>query len=117
VVWKRGQPLIELNAPVVQAPALFVKRVSDLVVGSIGLFVVLPVFAVLALLIKLDSPGECFYPSERWGQRGRKIRIWKFRTMVDGAARVSSKTQRFVQYTNRTSSCGMTHGSLEWVGG
>jgi exopolysaccharide biosynthesis polyprenyl glycosylphosphotransferase len=88
VVWKRGQPLIELHRPVVAAPALFIKRIADCMAAALGLIVLSPVFALVSVLIKLDSPGPIFFGSPRWGQRGKHIRIWKFRTMVDGAASV-----------------------------
>jgi len=85
-VWRRGQPLVELSTPIVKAPALLLKRALDLSVGTIGLALLSPVLATLALLVKLDSHGPVFFASERWGQGGRRIRIWKFRTMVNGAA-------------------------------
>jgi len=88
VVWKAGQALIELHRPQVAAPALFIKRIADFIGALIGLVLLSPVFALISALIKLDSPGPIFFASPRWGQRGRQIRIWKFRTMVDGALRV-----------------------------
>jgi len=86
LVWRQGQPLIELNAPVVRAPALLVKRVADFVAASVGLVLVAPVFVILAGLVMLDSRGPIFYSSERWGRGGRLLRMWKFRTMVADAA-------------------------------
>jgi lipopolysaccharide/colanic/teichoic acid biosynthesis glycosyltransferase len=65
-----------------------VKRALDLVGSALGLLALAPLFAFVAAWIKLDSPGPVFYASERWGQGGRRIRIWKFRTMVDGAHRL-----------------------------
>lgn len=62
-----------------------IKRVIDLVLGAIGLVLSLPLFAIIALLIKLDSPGPVLYRHERIGRGGRSIRIWKFRTMVHNA--------------------------------
>jgi exopolysaccharide biosynthesis polyprenyl glycosylphosphotransferase len=88
VVWKRGQALIELHRPEVAAPALFIKRIADFIAASIGLILLSPVFGIVSLMIKLDSPGPIFFGSPRWGQRGRHIRIWKFRTMVDGATAI-----------------------------
>jgi lipopolysaccharide/colanic/teichoic acid biosynthesis glycosyltransferase len=85
VIWYGGRPLIELNAPVVRAPALVLKRVTDFVAATIGILAISPVIILLALLTKLDSEGPVFFGSERWGRGGRKIRIWKFRTMVNGA--------------------------------
>jgi len=62
-----------------------IKRVIDLVLGVVGLILSLPVFSIIALLVKLDSPGPVLYRHERIGRGGRSIRIWKFRTMVHNA--------------------------------
>jgi len=63
------------------------KRMVDLVIGiSVGIFC-LPLSLVIALLIKLTSPGPVFYGHTRIGYRGRQFKAWKFRTMVtDGDA-------------------------------
>ena len=63
------------------------KRLFDLLVSGLGLLVLSPVLAALALLIKLDSPGPAFFRQERVGQGGRVFRIHKFRTMVSDAQR------------------------------
>src|SRR2546427_10112425 len=69
-----------------KAPALLLKRIRALFDSAVGLALLSPVLAALAIAVKLDSRGAVFFASERWGQGGRRIRIWKFRTMVDGAA-------------------------------
>src|SRR2546422_1031462 len=86
-VWRRGQPLVELTAPSLKGWQLAVKRVVDLVGSVVGLIVLSPVFAVIAALVKLQSPGPAFFTQERVGRGGRWFRIIKFRTMVDGAER------------------------------
>jgi lipopolysaccharide/colanic/teichoic acid biosynthesis glycosyltransferase len=66
--------------------AIAVKRATDLAVALLALIVLAPVFAGIALLIVLDSPGPVFYRSERAGYRGRTLRMLKFRKMrVDAA--------------------------------
>ncbi|MCR4861346.1 MAG: sugar transferase [Ruminococcus sp.] len=67
------------------------KRVFDVVVSTIMLFVLFPVFIVIAIAIKLDSPGPVFYKQERVTQYGRKFRIYKFRTMVNNADKIGSQ--------------------------
>jgi lipopolysaccharide/colanic/teichoic acid biosynthesis glycosyltransferase len=64
------------------------KRLSDIVASLLGLLVLLPVFVVLALLIKRASPGPAFYRGTRAGRQGKAFRIFKFRTMVENAERL-----------------------------
>lgn len=60
---------------------MLIKRVFDMVAALIGLIVLSPAFAVIALLITLDSPGPVFFRQERVGRHGVIFRIFKFRTM------------------------------------
>jgi exopolysaccharide biosynthesis polyprenyl glycosylphosphotransferase len=62
-----------------------VKRVFDIVFSFCVLVAMVPVFLVVALAVKLDSPGSVFYLSDRIGKRGRTFRCVKFRTMVADA--------------------------------
>ena len=70
--------------------SLIVKRIFDIVCSGILLVVLSPVFAVLAIAIKIDSPGPVFYRQERVTQYGRLFRIHKFRTMVNHADKIGS---------------------------
>ncbi|RMF68922.1 MAG: sugar transferase [Calditrichaeota bacterium] len=63
------------------------KRFFDLVVSILGLLLLSPIFAVVAIFIKLDSEGPVFFRQERMGKGGRIFRIFKFRTMVKDAPR------------------------------
>lgn len=63
------------------------KRVYDLFWSVLGLAVLLPAFAVVALLIKIDDGGPVFFRQERVGFGGRRFHVWKFRTMVIDAER------------------------------
>lgn len=58
------------------------KRIFDFLAALIVLLLIWPVFALLGLLIKLDSPGPVFYFSRRYGRRGRIFNMYKFRSMV-----------------------------------
>ena len=71
---------------------LFFKRVFDLVASVLALIVLSPVFLILAIVIKLDSPGPVFYRQERVTQYGKHFRIHKFRTMVQNADKGSQVT-------------------------
>src|SRR3990170_1197510 len=61
------------------------KRVFDIVVASLGLFLLFPFLLVVALLIKLDSRGPVFFRQERMGRGFRPFFIYKFRTMLQDA--------------------------------
>lgn len=62
-----------------------IKRLLDIVLALISLLVMALPLAVIALLVKLDSPGPAIFSQTRVGQNGRPFRIFKFRTMVDRA--------------------------------
>lgn len=84
--------------------SLIVKRMFDIVCSGILLVVLSPVFAVLAIAIKIDSPGPVFYRQERVTQYGRLFRIHKFRTMVNHADKIGSAVT--VSGDNRITSTG-----------
>ncbi|MBQ7098242.1 MAG: sugar transferase [Oscillospiraceae bacterium] len=65
--------------------SLLLKRCFDVVVSALMLLILSPVFLVLAVAIKLDSPGPVFYRQVRVTQYGKEFRIFKFRSMVTGA--------------------------------
>lgn len=65
--------------------SLLLKRCFDMVVSAVMLLLLSPVFALLAIAIKLDSPGPVFYRQVRVTQYGQKFRIFKFRSMVSDA--------------------------------
>lgn len=72
--------------------SLFLKRTFDVIVSALLLILLSPVFLILAIAIKLDSPGTVFYRQERVTQYGKRFRIHKFRTMVQNADRGSNVT-------------------------
>jgi exopolysaccharide biosynthesis polyprenyl glycosylphosphotransferase len=64
---------------------LIVKRATDIVGAVIGLLLTAPLLAVIALAIKLTSPGPVLFAQERYGWRKRRFKMLKFRTMVTNA--------------------------------
>ena len=72
--------------------SLLFKRVFDFVMSSIGLLVLSPVFLILAIAIKLDSPGPVFYRQVRITRYNKPFRIFKFRSMVQNADKGSQVT-------------------------
>jgi exopolysaccharide biosynthesis polyprenyl glycosylphosphotransferase len=85
LVWHHDQPFFELGSPVLRARALISKRIVDVLVSAVLLVVLAPVLALIALAIRLDSPGSPLFLQERAGLGGRRFRMIKFRTMRDGA--------------------------------
>jgi Undecaprenyl-phosphate galactose phosphotransferase WbaP len=65
--------------------ARLVKRVFDLCLASVLGVLVLPLICVIAILIRLGSPGPIFYAQQRIGRYGRRFKAWKFRTMLADA--------------------------------
>lgn len=64
------------------------KRLFDVMFSFFGLVVLLPLFGVIALLIKLGSEGPVFFRGERVGKDGKLFKIYKFRTMVVDAGKL-----------------------------
>lgn len=63
----------------------YVKRALDFILALIGSIICLPIFLIIALIIKLDSKGPVFFRHKRVGYKGQDITILKFRTMVKDA--------------------------------
>lgn len=66
----------------------FLKRVLDFLASTVALVVLAVPFALIALAIRLDSPGPVFFRQERAGRGARPFRVWKLRTMVKDAERI-----------------------------
>jgi exopolysaccharide biosynthesis polyprenyl glycosylphosphotransferase len=82
-----GLTVIGLREPVIDGFQSVAKRLIDLVLGSVILVVSLPVMALIAIVIPLDSPGPILFRQERVGENGRLFTIFKFRTMIPDAER------------------------------
>jgi exopolysaccharide biosynthesis polyprenyl glycosylphosphotransferase len=67
-----------------------VKRLLDIFMASLGLIATSPIWLVILIAIKLDSPGPAIFVQERVGKHGRRFRFYKFRSMhVDAERRLS----------------------------
>jgi len=77
--------MITLRRPSLSAFERQVKRAFDLVLGAIGLVVSLPLMILIAIAIRLDSPGPVIYRQRRVGEKGRIFKMYKFRSMVADA--------------------------------
>src|SRR5262245_1507507 len=72
---------------------LLVKRLMDLAIASLVLVLLLPLIGLIAVAIKLDSPGPIFFAQERVGFHKRRFRMLKFRTMVAGSDRLQAQIE------------------------
>jgi exopolysaccharide biosynthesis polyprenyl glycosylphosphotransferase len=77
-----GLPLIHVSTPELEGTQAFVKRAFDCIGAVFGLIVLSPIFLVIALLIRKDSPGPVFFQQERIGRKGIPFKMHKFRSMV-----------------------------------
>ncbi len=85
LVWQRGMPFVALTRPDLRGQQLVLKRLFDLMIATVGLIVSAPVLALIAVAVRLTSPGPVFFSQIRVGQGGRHFRIFKFRSMVQDA--------------------------------
>jgi len=80
-----GRPVITIFSGPPDSPRLLAKRLMDVLVSAVLLILLAPVFLVVAIAIKLDSPGPVFFVQQRVGLNGRRFWFYKFRTMVKDA--------------------------------
>lgn len=80
-----GIPLVTVNERRAKPLYRVTKRAVDIVLASIGLIVTAPLLALVALTIRVDSPGPSIYRQRRVGRHGATFQMLKFRTMVVGA--------------------------------
>lgn len=71
--------------------SLILKRIFDFLVSLILFLIIWPVLLVIAIAVKIDSPGPAFFNQERVTTYGKKFKIHKFRTMVTNADRIGSQ--------------------------
>jgi exopolysaccharide biosynthesis polyprenyl glycosylphosphotransferase len=80
-----GIPMITLQQPALAPFERQVKRAFDLIAGTIMLVLVLPLLGLIAIAIRLDSPGPIIFRQKRVGENGQVFWMYKFRSMVQDA--------------------------------
>jgi putative colanic acid biosynthesis UDP-glucose lipid carrier transferase len=106
-----GIPVVALCESPLQGGRGALKRVTDIVFSTLLLIVAAPVMFLIALAIKLDSPGRVFFKQDRYGLDGERIVVYKFRTMtvcenglvVVQAKRNDARVTRVGRFLRRTS--------------
>lgn len=96
-----GVPLITLRSGALTGLEGALKRAFDIAVAALLLALVAPLMAIIALLIKVSSPGPVFFRQERVGKGGRRIQIYKFRTMhQDAEGILKSNSELYRSYVD-----------------
>jgi hypothetical protein len=101
---RRGAPEIFAGMPTIRIETRFwgiwdyrFKRLMDFWGALLGLIVLAPLFVVVAIAIKLTSPGSVFYAQERIGLHGKVFRMWKFRSMYANAEQQQASLEQLNQ--------------------
>lgn len=76
-----GIPVISINSPRMSFMDVFTKRALDFFLTMIGLLIISPLLALIAIGVKLTSPGPVLYGQKRMGLDGQHFTMWKFRSM------------------------------------
>jgi putative colanic acid biosynthesis UDP-glucose lipid carrier transferase len=106
-----GLPVVAVCETPFYGVSGILKRVSDYVLGAVILCLIAPLMALIAVGVKLSSPGPVLFKQRRYGVDGRKIMVYKFRSMTvaeDGdvvrqATRNDARVTRFGAFLRRTS--------------
>ncbi|MFC3816737.1 undecaprenyl-phosphate glucose phosphotransferase [Lysobacter sp. GCM10012299] len=107
-----GLPVINLRASPLDGEARMVKGLEDRVLGALILVLIAPLLALIAIGVKLSSPGPVLFKQKRHGLDGKTIKVWKFRSMrlhAEHAGQVTQATKRdpritaFGSFLRRTS--------------
>jgi len=91
-----GIPIMNMSASPVNGAAAMLKRVEDVVVSFLLIIILSPVLLAIAIIVKLESPGPIIFKQRRYGQDGKEIIVWKFRSMTcteDGTSISQAKRQ------------------------
>lgn len=107
-----GIPVITLQGSRVTGHARVIKAIEDRVLSALILICISPVMLILAIGVKLSSPGPIIFKQKRHGLNGKEVEVWKFRSMrvheeqagvITQAKRRDSRVTRFGQFIRSTS--------------
>jgi exopolysaccharide biosynthesis polyprenyl glycosylphosphotransferase len=89
-----GVPMLDLRGPALSEYQRMIKRAFDILFSILVMPFLLPVMGVIAIAIRLDSPGPVFYRAKRTGENGRPFEMIKFRTMVVNADKMQHLVEK-----------------------
>ncbi|KII76035.1 undecaprenyl-phosphate glucose phosphotransferase [Vibrio renipiscarius] len=104
-------PTLSIHDTPFYGTSTFVKRLEDIVVSTLILMLISPVLFAVAIGVKLSSPGPVIFKQDRYGLDGKKIKVWKFRSMrsmdngevVKQATKGDPRITKFGAFIRRTS--------------
>jgi len=108
-------PIASLSVPNEIPGMLFLKRIFDVVIASVGiLFLSLP-FLIVTLLVKISSKGPILYKQVRIGKDGRKFNFYKFRSMYPGSDQDNERIEKAQEFIKKGHGNGNGNGSVKVV--
>lgn len=88
-----GMTCLSFVSPALTGRDFWLKRLFDICFASVFLIFTFPIYIVIAIAIKLDSPGSIFYRQTRIGLSGKSFQVWKFRTMRSDADKLQKELE------------------------
>jgi len=88
-----GITCLSFLCPVITGRDFWLKRCFDVCFASLFLIFTFPIYVIIAIAIKLDSPGSAFYKQTRIGLSGKSFQVWKFRTMRTDADKMQKELE------------------------
>jgi exopolysaccharide biosynthesis polyprenyl glycosylphosphotransferase len=99
IIWRRGQPFIELRAVALRWQQLFFKRLLDVTVAAVALILLSPLLLAIAAAVRLGSKGRAIFGHRRLGRHGRVFTCYKFRSMyADAEERLQTDPELYGLY-------------------
>jgi exopolysaccharide biosynthesis polyprenyl glycosylphosphotransferase len=80
------------------AKGYLIKRLMDFFFAALFVIITAPLYLIIAIVVRIDSPGSVFFKETRMGFHGKKFKIWKFRTMYQGAEQM----QKHLEHLNES---------------
>jgi exopolysaccharide biosynthesis polyprenyl glycosylphosphotransferase len=93
-------PLIDVRAPSISDKQRMIKRLFDLAISSVAITLSAPIMLLIAILIKLDSPGPILFRQKRVGENTQPFEMLKFRTMIQDAEKLSMSVETVDEHGN-----------------
>ncbi|MEP6560902.1 MAG: sugar transferase [Nakamurella sp.] len=112
-----GLPLVYVEEPVFRGPRLIAKTLLDYAVAMALIVILSPVVFAIAIAIKMGDRGPVFFRQERVGLAGATFRVWKFRSMRDGADKTFQEARATANQDNSVFYKSATDSRITAVGG